>query len=55
MLGIADIFISGSGDVYASVEESLTALISGSGNIYLKGDPIITKTISGSGKIIKYK
>jgi hypothetical protein len=54
-LNIANILISGSGDIQTSVEQSLTAIISGSGNIYLKGDPEITQTISGSGRIIKDK
>jgi len=45
--------ISGSGNIYTHVENSLTAVISGSGNLYLKGDPAINQTITGSGKIIK--
>ena len=54
MLGSADITITGSGDVFTFVENSLIAFISGSGNIYLKGNPTINKTITGSGKIINY-
>jgi len=45
--------ISGSGNIYTYVENSLTAVISGSGNIYLQGDPAINQTITGSGKIIR--
>jgi len=46
--------ISGSGNIYTMVENSLNATISGSGNIYVNGDPEINQNISGSGRIIKY-
>jgi len=55
ILKIATATISGSGDVYMNVEDSLVGTISGSGNIYLKGNPEISQTVSGSGRIIKYK
>ncbi len=45
--------ISGSGNIFTRVENSLTAIISGSGNIYLKGNPSINQVISGSGRIIR--
>jgi len=54
VLGSAGIIISGSGDIYTHVDNTLTALISGSGNIFLKGYPKITQTTSGSGRIINY-
>jgi len=46
--------ISGSGNIFTWVVNSLTAVISGSGNIYLKGDPSINQNLSGSGRVIKY-
>lgn len=55
LLKSASVTLSGSGNVFTSVENDLNGVISGSGNIYLKGDPIINKTITGSGRIIKYK
>lgn len=54
VVGSADITITGSGDTFNLVENSLIAFISGSGNIYLKGNPTINKTITGSGRIINY-
>jgi hypothetical protein len=50
----AVITISGSGNIYTSVETRLNASISGSGNIYLKGNPRIYENVSGSGRIIEY-
>ena len=44
--------ISGSGDVWISVDEYLEANISGSGNVFYYGDPEIKKSISGSGYIV---
>jgi len=43
--------ISGSGDVYANVVESLNASISGSGCVYYIGNPSVQTSISGSGKV----
>lgn len=43
--------ISGSGDVYANVIESLHASISGSGCVYYIGYPSVQASISGSGKV----
>ncbi len=45
--------ISGSGECYVFVRQSLDADISGSGNVKYKGSPAITSTISGSGQLIK--
>jgi hypothetical protein len=45
--------ISGSGNIFTRVENSLTAILSGSGNLYLKGNPTINQTVTGSGRIIK--
>jgi len=47
-----DARISGSGDIFVHVENSLDATISGSGSIFYIGDPEINQHISGSGKII---
>lgn len=44
--------ISGSGNIWVSVERFLNASISGSGYVYYYGTPTIEKHISGSGRII---
>lgn len=44
--------ISGSGDVWISVDKYLRASISGSGNVFYYGQPELNKNISGSGKVI---
>ena len=49
---IADVSISGSGDMEINVEEFLKANISGNGNIYYRGYPSIDSQISGVGKLI---
>jgi hypothetical protein len=46
--------ISGSGNMYVSVSNSLGVHISGSGNVYYSGSPVVNANISGSGKVIKY-
>ena len=48
----ADCLISGSGDVYVNVENTLIATITGSGNIVYSGRPVITITDNGSGRLI---
>jgi hypothetical protein len=48
----ADCLISGSGDIYLTVEEKLKVAIYGSGNIYYSGRPVIDVTSSGSGRLI---
>ncbi len=45
--------ISGSGNMYVSVEDELDARISGSGTIYYRGNPVIYQNITGSGRLIK--
>lgn len=45
--------ISGSGNIYVTVNQELDGNISGSGNIYYKGNPTVYQNISGSGRIIK--
>ena len=45
--------ITGSGDAYTNVIDSLTGHISGSGNIHVTGDPEIDVTVSGSGRVIR--
>jgi len=49
----ANQIISGSGNIFTFVENSLNATITGSGNIYLIGNPAINQTITGSGRIIR--
>lgn len=44
--------ISGSGDMYVNVFESLDAHISGSGRVYYVGNPVIHTSISGSGEVV---
>jgi len=44
--------ISGSGDVWISVDNFLDARISGSGNVFYYGEPQIDEKISGSGNVI---
>lgn len=43
---------SGSGDMYISVSDYLSARISGSGNVYYEGNPTVETNISGSGNVI---
>jgi hypothetical protein len=45
--------ISGSGNIYVTVNQVLDGKISGSGNIYYKGNPNVYQNISGSGRILK--
>ena len=47
--------ISGSGQVFVNVANSLDAHISGAGVITYKGNPEVQQSISGSGKITKLK
>jgi len=51
---VADIDISGSGDVHLQVTNYLNARISGSGEVYYRGNPQLDTRISGSGKLIKF-
>jgi hypothetical protein len=46
--------ISGSGNMWVTVERYLKASISGSGNLYYSGTPDIEKHISGSGNVFDY-
>jgi hypothetical protein len=51
----AELKISGSGTIHASVEKEITARISGSGNIRYKGKPRIEDIkVSGSGNVSTY-
>ncbi|MFT6866192.1 MAG: hypothetical protein ACJA08_001021 [Cyclobacteriaceae bacterium] len=51
-VNIVDASISGSGNVYITVNEEIKARISGSGSVYYKGDPKQKDShASGSGKI----
>ncbi|HEX2921692.1 MAG TPA: head GIN domain-containing protein [Bacteroidales bacterium] len=51
-LNTASAILTGSGNVYTRVTNSINVVISGSGNLYLTGNPSITQTITGSGRII---
>lgn len=44
--------ISGSGDIYVQVNQTLRASISGSGCVYYIGNPSVQSSISGSGKVM---
>jgi len=44
--------ISGSGDIYVQVNQTLRASISGSGCVYYIGNPSVHSSISGSGKVM---
>ncbi len=48
----AYITISGTGDVYVTVEEQLDVMISGVGNVYYKGNPTVSNNISGVGNVV---
>ena len=44
--------ISGSGDMYVNVSETLDARISGSGRVYYINHPVVRSSVSGSGKVV---
>jgi len=44
--------ISGSGDMYVNVSETIDARISGSGRVYYINYPIVHTSISGSGGVV---
>lgn len=44
--------ISGSGDAFVNVTQTLNANISGSGRVYFVGNPAIRTSISGSGSVV---
>ncbi len=47
-----DVRISGSGNIYMTVEDEIEASISGSGSVYYRGDPDrVINNASGSGRI----
>lgn len=48
-------FVSGSGNMWVSVNKYLKATISGSGNIFYTGQPQVESKISGSGNVIQEK
>lgn len=48
---VADIQVSGSGNVKISVDKTLNAAVSGSGDILYSGNAKVSKTKSGSGSI----
>ncbi len=52
---ISTVKISGSGEVWLWVLNTLDVNISGSGTLYYKGSPDLYQNISGSGNIIKIK
>ena len=50
---VADIQVSGSGNVKISVDKTLNAAVSGSGDILYSGNAKVSKTKSGSGSITR--
>lgn len=50
---VAEVQITGSGDIQTTVSQALEATISGSGNVEYKGSPQITTQITGSGNVRK--
>jgi hypothetical protein len=44
--------ISGSGDMYLNVSQTIDARISGSGRVYFVNHPVIHSSISGSGNVV---
>lgn len=53
ILADCNAIISGSGDIYTSVNEELHATLSGSGNLYYSGSPQVYQSVTGSGRIIR--
>jgi hypothetical protein len=51
---VANVRISGSGNMQLNVSRTLDASISGSGDIVYKGNPSVTTNISGSGRVRKF-
>lgn len=51
---VANVRISGSGNMQLNVSRTLDATISGSGDIIYKGNPSVTTSISGSGRVRKF-
>ena len=47
----ADCTVTGSGNTYIHVIDTLKAKISGSGNVEYAGSPVITATTTGSGVV----
>ena len=47
-----DARISGSGNIYTTVEDYINVRITGSGNLHYKGNPTIDANITGSGRIV---
>lgn len=45
--------ITGSGNMYVNVTNTLNAIISGSGKIEYSGNPTVTQNITGSGSVIQ--
>lgn len=48
----AEISITGPGDAFVKVNESLKATLSSSGNVFYRGDPSIAKEEYGEGKVV---
>ena len=49
---VCETVISGSGEMYVNVSESINARISGSGKVYYINHPVVHTNISGSGGVI---
>lgn len=48
---IANIIVSGSGEIFVKVTDELNVIIEGSGNVTYRGNPTVNPTILGSGQI----
>ena len=51
---VANVRISGSGNMQLNVSRTLDATISGSGDIIYKGNPSVSTNITGSGRVRKF-
>ncbi len=51
---VANVKITGSGDMQLNVSRSLDATITGSGDIIYKGTPSVNTSITGSGRVRKF-
>lgn len=54
-LNVAEINITGSGNIHVNASDNLGVVVAGSGFIYYKGKPLISSTFSGDGRLISMK
>lgn len=46
--------LSGTGDIFASVNDTFEIILSGTGYVYYYGNPTVNQRVTGTGKIVKY-